>query len=260
MGTALMIALLIGAVAYLVLGPGKDGERPRRSRAARTKPSPDVPDWLRGRWAMMDGCRPGDGGLFPRWYFDPMTEFQARRLTEDGMTFSPSLTKGQASDLIGLGESPDDEDLEVLRFFKRPLRGMNKARARHEVAVLFQDEANRRAWEDRPATDVQREFYRFFGMSLQAGLPKRQADAEISQKLSAAQAESDPRLDHWRTLAQLFDDFSDAEFREGYDMKKPSLQAIRKAAEALAAEAGWEAVDSDRVAERLLETHPSLQK
>ena len=205
--------------------------------------------------------RLGVGEMFPAWYFDQMTEFQARRLEEDGRKYSGRLTKGQASDLIGLGEQPDEDDREVLRFFKRPLRGMNETRARHEIALLFQEEANRKAWVDRPATTRQREFFRFFDMKISAGLLEREADQQIAERLKQARESNDPRADRWRTYDAVLDDFDDPDFREGYGIRKPSTPAIRKAIHALLAKGKtWDDLDSDSVAEHLVEINPSLER
>lgn len=190
-----------------------------------------------------------------------MTEFQAKRLEEDGRKYSERLTKGQASDLIGLDEPPDEDKLEILRFFKQPLRGMNETRARHEIALLFQDEANRKAWEDRPATARQKEFFRFFGTKPSAGLLKREADQQITERLKQAQDSDDPLANQWRTYDGLLDDFDDPDFREGFGIRKPGVSAIRKAIDALIAEGRtWDDLDSDSVAERLVEMNPDLER
>lgn len=175
--------VVIGVVGYFVLKNylrGATSSAPRKEIGSGGSRG-EIANWLQERWDLAQ--RLGVGDVFPAWYFDQMTESQARRLEEDGRRYSGQLTKGQASDLIGLGEQPDEEDREVLRFFKRPLRGMNETRARHEIALLFQEEANRKAWADRPATTRQREFFRFFGMKPAAGLLKREADQQIAERL-----------------------------------------------------------------------------
>lgn len=264
MGFFWLVAL--GVVGYFVLkaylrsasssqpkgttaGPGR---RPRRAGG-------DIPDWVQERWDMAQ--RVGVGDMFPAWYFEQMSEYQARRLEEDGRKYSGDLTKGQASDLIGLGEQPDEDDREVLRFFKMPLRGMNETRARHEIALLFQDAANRKAWDDRPATTRQREFFRFFGLKPGVGLLKRDADQQIAERLKQARQSGDPLADQWQTYDAILDDFDDPDFREGYDIRKPGASAVRKAIDALLAEGRtWDDLDSDSVAERLLEIAPNLER
>ncbi|MDH5834227.1 hypothetical protein [Luteimonas kalidii] len=255
--------IVVGGVIYLLF---------KASRRDRTAPAPKgltnksasrsaerIPDWLRERWDLAE--RLGAGDVFPAWYFDPMTEFQSNRLDDDGRSHSPRLTKGQASDLIGLGEPADEDELEVLRFFKRPLRGMSESRARHEIALLFKDEAARKAWEERPMTARQKEFFRFFGMRTSAGLLKRDADQLIAVRIQRARDEGDPLFNQWSTYESLLDEFDDPDFREGYGIKKPPIAAIRNAIDALLAEGKtWDDLDSDTVAERLLEMRPNLER
>ena len=74
--------------------------------------------------------------LFPQWFFEPATERQLVRLEREGLK-GITLTKGQASDLIGLSEPPDDADNEVLKFFGAPLaenQTMARAGARELLA------------------------------------------------------------------------------------------------------------------------------
>lgn len=218
--------------------------------------------WLEERWALAERKRGTTDSIFPPWYFDSMTERQANRLAEDGGRFSRSLTKGQASDLIGLKEPADEEDLEVLKHFKSSTRGMNQTRARHEVALIFQSEENRRLWEVRPASSRQKEFFRFFRIKAQAGLTKVEADKLIKATLIELGAANDVRVEHWRLYDDLLDEFDDPEFRDGYDLKKPSYSQIREAVDALLkSNHTWAELDNaDIVAERLIEMKPELEK
>jgi hypothetical protein len=111
--------------------------------------------WLEERWAMAARQRGTAESIFPTWYFDSMTERQANRLAKDGRRFSRGLTKGQASDLIGLKEPADEDDLEVLKYFKCSTRAMNQTRTQHLVALIFQSEENQRSWEVRPVSSRQ---------------------------------------------------------------------------------------------------------
>lgn len=253
--------IVVGVVGYFVFNAyfrGATSSAPRR-KSNRAGSRGGIPDWLQERWDLAE--RLGAGEVFPPWYFDQMTEYQARRLEEDGRKYSGRLTKGQASDLIGIGEQPGEEDREVLRFFKRPMHGMNETRARHEIALLFQEEANRKAWVDRPATTRQREFFRFFDVKPVTGLLKREADQQITDRLKLARESNDPRANHWRTYEAVLDDFDDPDFREGFGIRKPGATAIRKAIHAMLAEGKtWDDVDSDSVAEYLVEKDPSLER
>lgn len=98
--------------------------------------------WLTERWAAAD-----KGSIeVPSWFNDPPTDRQLDRFRRDGLRVEAiggaALTKGKASDIIGIFEPADEFDAEVLKRHGVSLRGMNQSRARHEVALI---EARERA-------------------------------------------------------------------------------------------------------------------
>lgn len=224
----------------------------RQSRGGPARLKKVEPDWLLARWELAQQLRESDSDFFPPWYYDAMTEHQARRLDEDGISYSRSTTKGQASDLIGLREPADPSHLEIMRFFKRPTRGVKETQARHEVAIIFADEANREAWEARPMDARQREFFRLFGMKVRASLGHKEAEALSDEAYRQASASSDPRVRHWDIYEQILEELDDPDFRETYDLRKPRPSAVRKAIEGLVASGTpWEDLDADAVADHL---------
>ena len=129
---------------------------PRGQAVAQAKQAwlADVAEWLPQRWdRSAEELASGNLVEFQRWYFDDVTERQQAKLADieelDVFKIPGKLTKGQASDLIGLFEEPDDGDLQVMKFFKVPARGVSQTKARMEVARLFMDPTNRNAWEKR---------------------------------------------------------------------------------------------------------------
>src|SRR5690606_29943643 len=157
---ALVAVIVIIAVAALLRNPG--ASRENGAQATRPAPSDEVSQarqprppqrsadgaWLARRWQdARDAQTRGDTSSFPAWYFDSPTERQLNRLKNAGALIPPNMTKGQASDLIGLSEEPDEDDVEILKFFKVSTRDMSQTRARAEVASLFSDSANRQRWE-----------------------------------------------------------------------------------------------------------------
>lgn len=246
--------IVLAVAAYVWVRSRKPTRGTNRSRPGGRKRTPrsEHPEWLKERWALAEQLRGSGSSLFPGWYYDPMTEPQARRLDDGGRSYSRSITKGQASDLIGLDESASADDLAVLRFFKRPTRGMNQTKARHEVATLFSDDANRRAWEDRPMDARQREFFRFFGMRVRASLGHKEAEALSDETYRQASEANDPRVRHWDIYEQILEELDDPDFREAYDLRKPRPSAVRKAIEGLVASGTpWEDLDADAVANHL---------
>lgn len=134
--------------------------------------------WLSSRWSEAKRqLEAGDLKSFPSWYFDEVTERQARLLTSKDINLPEGpVSKGQASDLIGLFFPVEEEGKAVLRLFKVPTKGLNQTTARAEVAKLQADPEKADAWKRRPAEPIQKEFYRFFGIKVPAGLTH--ADAE----------------------------------------------------------------------------------
>lgn len=255
----LLFLIVLGVVGYIILKAYVSSGIPRQSEGSSGTSRNAIPNWLQERWDLADKI--GAGEIFPSWYFDQMTEFQSRRLEEDGRKYSGRLTKGQASDLIGLDEQPEEDDIEVLKFFKRPLRGMNASLARHEIAMIFQDPQNKQAWADRPLTARQKECFKFFGIKVTPQLLKREADLQITELLQQANTANDPKYDQWHSYEYILDDFNDPEFREGYSIRKPSIAAIRKAIDSLLTEGKtWSDIDSDLVAERVVELDPNLER
>lgn len=215
--------------------------------------------WLDERWRMAEAERAaGELKHFPRWFFEEPTERQRERLQRDDVKVSGNATKGQLSDIIGLFVEPDADELERLKFhgisLKGPLR--NETRARHEIAKAEADPEKARAWLLRPATAVQREFFRFIGEKPPAGLTAEQAEAK---KRATLDAMTDEQADEWFEFENLIDMFSDSEFRADVEIKKPTPGDIRAAMLALKGE-GKAFDDPYDIAEKLLDMKPALER
>lgn len=261
--TALILIFLVAAMAKpkksrkytkgLKRATASVRKTPARTVAVREK-KPDEYSFLYDHW---EALKEGDQNL-PAWYHDPATERQMQRLEEDDIAIpGRPLTKGQASDLIGLGMPPEPEQLEILKFFKvkgLPLR--HESIARIEIDRLFKDESRRDEWNNRPATSIQKEFYRWFGFKIPKGLTATQAAEFIdSQDLNEKQ------IDEWDAYKDILEELSDKEFRDDYDIKKPSMPLIRKAVEQLLEEGSQlENLTADDLIDPLLELNPDLEK
>lgn len=216
-------------------------------------------EWLRERWRMADAEKAA-GTLvhFPKWYFDDATDSQRYRLEQDGVNVSVGGTKGQVSDIIGLFVEPEPDVQEKLKFFgiklKDPL--LNETRARHEAAKLDADPEKQRAWSQRPASAVQKEFYRLIGEKAPQRLTSEQADAKIAEVYDSL---TDQQQEEWEAFEAVLQDFEDREFRSDMEIRKPAPTNIRAAMAALKAE-GKPFDDPCDVAEKLLEIKPALSR
>ncbi len=222
-------------------------------------------EWLKQRWKMAEEHRnTGDRSIFPDWYFDEMTKLQQEWLEKENIPVTQPLTKGQASDLIDLNHPPGDAQLEILKFFRVRLPGdINHTRALHEISLLFKYPEKREAWNQRPASELQKEKAVFFGIKLPEGASSGLADQLISERLPALEEKDDPRVDHWDSIENIVRQLWDQEaLKEVYLIKKPGMEVIITALEELKNEGRSYVELEDNielVVEKLVELNPGLK-
>lgn len=85
---------------------------------------------------------------YPEWFQDSFTKRQKDKLRNLGVPHDGTITKKQASDLIGLFNDPRDEDDEILDFFGFDPDEHNETTARYKVQEIFSDKNNHRKWEE----------------------------------------------------------------------------------------------------------------
>jgi hypothetical protein len=218
--------------------------------------------WLEERWKLaQEHLASGTSQMFPEWYFDEATDRQLEKIKEFGL--SSEITKGQASDLIGMHEPAEQESLEVLKFFKVPTRGMKQTQARHEVALIFEDKEKVQAWKDRPPSAAQKEFFKFFGIKLAKGTTHEQTTALIKKHESEMSDKNDPRLMEWNAFEQIIDELKDPDFRENYEIKKPSATLIKQAMGELQKDGNsYQEIsdDIDMLINKLIELKPEIER
>lgn len=260
-----IIGVAVIAIVLYFLSRSSDAPQPKeRSNADKSHSADDESQWLRERWKLADAHqRSGREDIFPKWYFDEATERQKGRLKDLGIRTGKTITKGQASDLIGMHEPADEQALAILRFFKRSTKGMNQTKARHEVAQILSDPDNVKAWESRPPTKEQKEFCKFFGLKMGKDLTAPDAEKLIAEHESQLAEEEDPRLDEWEAFSEIIDELSDSEMRADYEIKKPSVSLIKSALDELKQEGksySDVADEIDLLVDKLLELKPELQR
>lgn len=222
-------------------------------------------EWLKNRWNLAeDQKQSGLPGIFPQWYFDEVTENQLNKLDRIGLSVERgNITKGQASDLIGMYESVEEESLEILKFFKVPTRGMNQTKARHEIALIFNDDAKAKAWKNRPLSQTQKEFFKFFDIKYEADMTNTEASNLISDYESELAEKEDSRLDEWEAFEEIIDELTDPDFREDYEIKKPNISLVKNALDCLRKEGKSyrdAADDIDLIVDKMIELNPKLKR
>ncbi len=239
---------------------------PQSPSLIKTVPSPgekmmkENMAWLNERWTELQRQKDAGAELTgPTWFFDDVTERQMEKLGKLGVRLvSGRPSKGQASDLIGLFEEVEEENEEILRYFKIPLSSMNQSRARYEVSKLLADPQKKEQWENRPATSIQREFYRYFNLKLPKNLTAHQAEEYVK---TYSDTVPEDQWDEWEAYETMYQEINEPEERESFEIKKVSLTMYRSAIEDLK-KTGQKLTDMDThvVVEKLLEKNPNLQR
>lgn len=131
----------------------------------------------------------------------------------------------------------------------------NANRLKHEQQAV--EAAN------QPATSLQKEYYKFFGIKFTKGTTTGQADEFIQKHRDLMTRSGDTRLDYWNGFLNLWELLCDPDVRrEDLDIKKPSLSLARKTFSEWIKEEDFSKDDLDDEAEfvdRLLERKPDLR-
>jgi hypothetical protein len=217
--------------------------------------------WLKERWAKAQ--EESESGILvtgSQWFFDPATDRQLDRIRKIGIRLpGTEVSKGQASDVIGLFEKLEDpDDEELLEFLGVPRQMWNRSRARHERGRLRLDPQKLAAFERRPAHEMQKEYFRFFGLTM----PQQPTRAAAERMIEAHRERlTEEERNAWIKYTMNFEQFSDPTFRAEVGIKKVSLDVYREAAEALALAGDAKGVeDPYAIATKMLELRPGLKR
>ncbi len=264
----IIVGLLVAAfVVYFLFSGGskkptatKSSSIPKEERILNENSG-----WMDERWSLAQKERDaGEVKSVSQWFFDDVTERQLQKIEEIGLKISGgNPTKGEASDIIGLFEPVEEENRETLKFFKVSLKGMNQSKARYEVSKLLNDSDNLERWRNRPASAMQKEFYRFFMLKVPQGVTHEMASKDLNEYRKNLDEEYEPKMDEWDAYEDIYDEINDPDFREDYDLKKISISLYRSAVEQLKQEGRVLTElsdDLDAVVDKLLEIKPEIQK
>lgn len=289
-GLAIGVLVILAVVAFLSLShsppkkTGKTGE-PREPRRQASKAVTELNDtfkeireyyeqeiaWLKPIWAERSRSKTAGEPQDPSWWWDEPSEAQLKRLGEGvgalrsaGMDFGFSpLTKGAASDLIGIGIDIDDDDKELLTFFKVEPAPKNQTRARYILRDLMKDPENQKAWESRPASREQIAVLKILGVEKTKALSAPQALRLRDDTIEQLNEEGDTKAQEVEAYESLIQKFTDKEeCRERY-LKKPSWTLLNQALDALREDGlTYQQMEEDDevVEKKLLELKPSLER
>lgn len=241
--------VIVIIVALYFLKKAETASKEPKSTGRSTK-GKQVPEWLVDRWKAQED---GEAG-FPKWFADAPTERQIEVLKEAGWPISKHLTKGTASDLIGLGYAADADEVEVAKFFKRNRRNLCQTEGREIVRQLQNSPEMQSAWNTRPPNALIKAQLKFLGIKL----PKEAShEAALDLLMEAEPTEEQETL--WEQIEYAYGEFIDPESNESYDIKKPTPNQVVEATKAIVAD-GEDPDDPDSIAEKLIELYPALEK
>ena len=238
------------------------GERNAISKKVHSNTDDSLEDqiiWLKGIWEQYR-INPTKNNSLPEWWSKPISKSQKKGLEKMNIEFSDNLLRGHANDLLGLFAAPTDYHKKVLRFFKVQHSKMNKTQARYAVNDIFFDDKKKEAWNKRPAEQIQKEFFRFFGLKVSKDLTFKGANLEIKKHRDALIQHKGKSLECWDSYSEIIDELTDS--FDLYDIKKPTLASIRNAVDALVkGGCSYEGLvdEIDEVVDMLLEIKPELE-
>jgi hypothetical protein len=223
---------------------------------------------LTSRWEAMDKQAAGSEDLgFESWRYDPVTAAQLKKLEGLGVgkRARKKLSKGQASDMIGIAYLADPYERDLLKFFGELERNLSETAAREKVRVLMLDPSNVEKWASRPPTPFQKAFAKLYAIKLPPKATINDASETIAHFVDERYSEEDgenPIEDAFSAIDDAFDDLTNSKVcHEDYEIKKPSQKAIVEAIQAIGLshfESGE--ADTQTIVEQLLEANPELER
>lgn len=198
------------------------------------------------------------------WRSEPATDKQLDYIESlGGRVPARGLTKGEASDRITKLQPIDPDDAAVLRYFGLSTQEQTRDSVARVAEALLNDEAHKKAWGERPPSQVLKEFFRFAKMKMPSGIGYDAAEALIAQTLSQWKEAGDVvKVNDWMNYSRLLGELYDREARESLCIKKPPITLVRKCvAEFLENGSTYEAMadDSSELVERMIELKPDLE-
>lgn len=116
---------------------------------------------------------------------------------------------------------------------------------------------------NKPADASQKEFLKFFGLTVPKGLTTGQAVQIIAQHRTKLETEDKSQLEEWDAYEEICDEFDDANFRASFELKKVSDKVLKEALDVLKREGETMrslAADIDKVVDKVIVLKPDLEK
>ena len=216
---------------------------------------PDLLDWLEQYW------REQSGQIGRKWFIRARSE-QHEALHAVGMGSlgdTTVLTRSQANDLVALTRPAEEDDLELLAFFQIEEPHPNALVVGHRAATYRLDSQAMAEWAARPATNIQKEGLRFFGLKAPKGIAANEAASLLDEKERVLfTAGRHTEWNRWSQYAKAWKALHRRDVWERYELKKPSVGKLRDTLLGLSMSGMDDWHELDVVAQRLAELHPEL--
>jgi hypothetical protein len=114
--------------------------------------------------------------------------------------------------------------------------------------------------ESQPADSLQKEYFKFFGLTVPRNLTTGQAKQTISEHKKTCKPEE---IAEWEGLSNILLEFDDSDFRETYNLKKVSKSVLSEALNQLKQDGKTYSQlydDIDDIVDRVIKLKPELEK
>ena len=118
-------------------------------------------------------------------------------------------------------------------------------------------------FENQPAEVSHKDYYKFFNLPIPKGLTTGVALQQIAEHRAKLEIEDKAQLQEFDAYNDILDEFDDNDFRETYEVKKPSRAVLNDALSQL--KAGGKTYDylssnMDEVVDRIIKIRPDLER
>lgn len=219
-------------------------------------------DWLEKEWNILEKEKlSGSNRKFIYWFFSDPSPHMIDELENRGIILKDDKPKmGHIDDILGLYLPVRDTDKETLKGFGKSYSGLNRTKGKYLAYQLLNGSEYSKEREERAATVMQREFYKFFTHKVPNGLSYNNARNEIKEIKKSL---SEEQINSWSTYESTFDEITDPDTRNDYSIKKVSLSLYRKSIDSLRKQGiSWDQIedDLDIVIDEIIKLKPDIEK
>lgn len=220
---------------------------------------PKIPDYLQQHWQLAEmHKRENNHRMFKHWYFEPATKSQLLRLKNEGIKPAIGISKGNASDLIGLSEYLSEEQIEKLRFFNYNINDyQNQTQATMTLRGVFSDPELAKKWNERPPSDTLKLQLWYLDITANTFIDAINKIAEKEDEIF----NNDQRHNEWMLFEDISAELFDPDNLDLANIRKPTVKIVIQALDELKEDSiSYKEIEdnTDILIDKLLEIRPGL--